>query len=69
MQSDEIFQVISFELEDFVPDDQLEVMALITFKLWRRTVPCPISILETFNRMTTACDKNHLVKNSSDLSS
>jgi len=48
---------------------QLEVMALFTFKLWRRTVPCPIYILETFNRMTTACDKNHLVKNSSDLSS
>ena len=42
MQSDDICQVISFELEDFVPDDQREVMALITFKLWRRTVPCPI---------------------------
>ena len=26
-------------------------MALVTFQLWRRrTVPCPISILETFNR-------------------
>jgi hypothetical protein len=67
MQSDGIFQVISFEL-DFVPDDQLKVMALITFQLWRRTVPCPISILETFNRMTTARDKKPLVKNSSDLS-
>ena len=32
-------------------------MALITFQLWRRTVPCPISNLETFNGMTTACDK------------
>jgi len=56
MQSDGIFHVISYEL-DFVPDDQLEVMALVTFQLWRRIVPCPIYILETFNGMTTACDK------------
>jgi len=53
---------------DFVPDDQLQMMALLSFQLWGRTVPCPISILETFNRNDHCMWQKSLVKNSSDLS-
>jgi len=43
-------------------------MALLPFQLWGRTVPCPISILETFKRNDHCMWQKSLVKNSCDLS-